>query len=762
MSCRFKIILLFLLLGIYPLMADELTWNGGVDNDFFNELNWKSVSGTSPESGSLDPNKVINHQLVIANSASEVLASGAIYLGSESLTVTNASLKAGVIDNGFIVIGQDGYVWLDADMPLTGTAEVNFKPNAGWLKLSALDPKLTLSNYIHRFKINGSAAKYQQNVRIDNYYAYGSMVRPDDADLAPLTVFSEMNQTGISASLNTDIIHSGNSIPNGLNNNISSFILKRGFMAVMADNDNGTGISKVFIASEKDLELNEMPDNLKDMVSFIRVLPWNWVAKKGIGGKKTGFNETWFYYWGNWGVSSIDAEYAPMAWGKSGADDDNDIALYRSKYKSTHVMAFNESDNCNDQSGAVGNLCQIDVAVPIYENLMKTGMRMVSPSCREDAPFGWLKNFYDKATAQNIRIDVIGVHWYDWGSNPKNSPNEDPQKIFNRFKNYLDRVYNLYKLPIWITEFNGNPNRSTASNKGFMELALPYLEQLDYIERYAWFEPSSGNADYYESDGTTLTEVGEYFYNFKSTPAVPEDYLLSPSNLDKNISEVFEYFDDFESYTHGENLDGIYTVWEGSATAVDVTQSSVYGTPYAGNKFGKSDDAKINFYLRKTFNLEVGKTYIWELSTRMTFGLKHVMSVLPEDKYTILNCYNKEWEKHGIEFTVVDGAEQVTLALFRYYNKEVFFDNFHLKEKVTGTPIREMSSTTKVGQIVPNPSCNHISITNVPVGAVIKFYTLQGTCIYKTQYHDNLDISFLKNSVYLIYTPSEVLKLIKQ
>ncbi|WP_166960322.1 glycosyl hydrolase [Yeosuana marina] len=158
---------------------------------------------------------------------------------------------------------------------------------------------------------------------------------------------------------------------------------------------------------------------------------------------------------------------------------------------------------------------------------------MVSPNCREEAPFGWLKEFHDKATAQDIRIDVIGVHWYDWGSKPKNSPNESPQNVFNRFKNYLKRVHDLYGLPIWITEFNANPNRSAATNYGFMQLALPYLETLDYIERYCWFQPSSGVADCYtDSRRTTLTDVGDFYNNLVSTPAIPEVSVTADSNLD--------------------------------------------------------------------------------------------------------------------------------------------------------------------------------------------------------------------------------------
>ena len=59
-----------------------------------------------------------------------------------------------------------------------------------------------------------------------------------------------------------------------------------------------------------------------------------------------------------------------MAWGFGGANDDADIQNYKSKYKATHVMAFNESDNCNDQSGQFNNLCDTDVAVSTYKNLM--------------------------------------------------------------------------------------------------------------------------------------------------------------------------------------------------------------------------------------------------------------------------------------------------------------------------------------------------------------------------------------------------------
>jgi hypothetical protein len=280
-------------------------------------------------------------------------------------------------------------------------------------------------------------------------------------------------------------------------------------------------------------------------------MPWNWVTKKGRTSIGSDLNTSWRYQWNNNESSSTDIEYCPMAAFGFQADDAADIALYIGKYNSTHVMAFNEADNCFGQSGQFGNpkLCVTDEAVRIYKNLMKTGMRLVSPSGTEGAATGWLKEFHTKATAQDIRIDVIGVHWYDWGSSPATNINPTPTAlaVFGRFKTYLTNVYNLYGLPIWITEFNANPYRSTAVQLGFMELALPYLETLPYVERYNWFQPNPtpeddndnankvGPGEFYTTrppvSPTTLTTVGTTYKNQVSTPAIAQATVNANNNL---------------------------------------------------------------------------------------------------------------------------------------------------------------------------------------------------------------------------------------
>ena len=73
-----------------------------------------------------------------------------------------------------------------------------------------------------------------------------------------------------------------------------------------------------------------------------------------------------------------------------------------------------------------------------------------------------------------------------------------------------------------------------------MALALPYLENLDYVERYAWFEPnptegnSNGTADFYD-DSMNLTEIGEFYKNTPSSPSISASYYLGPDNLSNEL-----------------------------------------------------------------------------------------------------------------------------------------------------------------------------------------------------------------------------------
>ena len=548
---HFSLWVLFLITN--SLLSQDYYWTGnGGDDDFFNESNWfNNNMGQSPQSGTIEPNQPIAYDLLLScdvSALSTPLAS-IVFEPTRTLYISNGVLEANSFSGGTLVLNENSYVHLHDYEPLKNNAIVHFNSPLSWLRLQNVNPDQVDDVYLSFFLINEESALYPINLRLDNYYESGTVVRSYNLDFSPLTIYSKENNTGSSANISVDRIFNGSSIPNQLNNNVRSFYLKKGYMLTLAVNEDGTGKSKVFIASEADLEIHILPDFiLQGGVSFVKVIPWNWVSKKGTAGDVLGMNNTWFYRWNNQGLSDLQREYTPMSWGYGAANDDSDIELYRSKYKSTHILGFNEPDGCDSQSGQYNDLCDVSVAISVYENLMKTGLRLVSPACRQGAVFTWLESFNQEAIENNIRMDVIAVHWYDWGVNPQNTPNANPNAIFNRFKTYLEDVYALYGLPIWITEFNGNKYRSTEINRQFMELAVPYLESVNFVERYAWFEPQNtiiaedpGNAEFYDQN-MNLTDIGMFYKNYQSTPSIPETYFVESNNLnDEVVANQNEY-----------------------------------------------------------------------------------------------------------------------------------------------------------------------------------------------------------------------------
>ena len=537
---------LFLLLGFFA-NAQDIVWTGNAsNNDFFDEGNWKnSATNVVPVSGTIDPGIAINLPLQLNNVTTTITANGEINLGTGSLSISMANLTAQSLAGagGNVAVNEGAYFELTSTTPIRSTTpkvQINFTSGIGWIKTTNFSARLVSISYLGQIKVNGITSVYKTNLRLDNYYLKGCIIRSNDASTSPLSVYDSANLQGNPVLIPVNTIHSGSAIPGAMNNKIESFLLKKGFMITIADEAAGTGSSKNYIASESDLVINALPKLLQNSISFIRVLPWNWVTKKGRNDTATDLSTSWRYQWNHTESSTVNWEFAPMSWGH-GTTTDTGIEGFIAKYGSPYIMSFNEPDDCDAQSGQYGfpgspKLCDVDEAVRLHKNFMKTGMRIVSPGGREEAPFGWLEEFYNKAKAQDVRIDVIALHWYDWGSNPAANPNPTALQVFNRFKAYLTNVHNLYGLPIWITEFNANPARSQAINAGFLELALPYLESLDYIERYCWFPYNSGTHFYGWNDttntsNTTISLVGTAYKNQVSTPSIPEATVTADNNL---------------------------------------------------------------------------------------------------------------------------------------------------------------------------------------------------------------------------------------
>ncbi len=180
------------------------------------------------------------------------------------------------------------------------------------------------------------------NCRIAQY-ATGSVVIPHASDIEPLQIFEDPNFGGASMELGLYDVHTQFGTRGGnLSENISSLILKRGYMATVATEKNGTGSSKVYVAQDFDVLVRQLPENLDNAISFIRILPWRWTGKKGWAGGGSGasdaMNVKWQYDWDNVATSTLNTEYVPMRHNAGW----NAYANINSKKTSTHALAFNE------------------------------------------------------------------------------------------------------------------------------------------------------------------------------------------------------------------------------------------------------------------------------------------------------------------------------------------------------------------------------------------------------------------------------------
>ncbi|MEI7502206.1 MAG: glycosyl hydrolase [Paludibacter sp.] len=544
--------------------AQNLSWTGSAgDSSFFNEANWKNTkTGTAPSAGTIDPGIAINTTLLVENAATVIggtsgissvilfgtgnmtirkstlkMASGkGIDMGSalNTLTIDSALVTTDFINNATSSISGDSKLYILNANPFNAISTINITSNDAWIFATNLNATTAVSNYVSRVKINGSALVDMTNGRVTQYYN-GCAMAAYSTSLAPLRVFDGSNLIGTYADIPVQTIYSGTNIPSNLNNKIFSFKLKKGYMVTLAVGVDGTGMSKVYIASETDLIVNALPPALSGQVSFIRVLPWIWVNKKGTGKYLANPKVSWFYDWGLSASSLMDEEYTPMCWGKTGLDSPAEQNSLISKKKITHIMSFNEADDCAGQSGQWGSLCVPDTAALWHRYAMKTGLRIVSPSCREHEENGWLKTVNTIMVPAGTRMDVIGMHWYDWEGLSSAS---DANSIFIRFKNRVIACYNYYKMPIWIDEFNANPARSTAIQDAFLQLALPWLESTPYVERYAYFQTATTPGNFLDVNNN-LTTTGTIYLNLISTPSIPESYVnYYNNNLQSRMNET--------------------------------------------------------------------------------------------------------------------------------------------------------------------------------------------------------------------------------
>ncbi len=235
----------------------------------------------------------------------------------------------------------------DASNPILNST-IDIISEEAWLFFDNVKPSVVMNKYSSSIKINGVAMNPYNaaNCRIV-VYKQGAVIIPHPSGYQPLETFTELNFSGNTQKHTVDQYYTNSPVSDipasrvealKYDNSIRSFKLKRGYMATFANEPNGMGYSRCFIADAEDLIINQLPAELDGKVSFIRVFPWEWVSKKGWVGtyqesqgaglqyvdeQSDKTNSTWYYTWGAsvYGSSNattptlINQEFVPEKWG---------------------------------------------------------------------------------------------------------------------------------------------------------------------------------------------------------------------------------------------------------------------------------------------------------------------------------------------------------------------------------------------------------------------------------------------------------------
>lgn len=414
------------------------------------------------------------------------------------------------VNQNLTLTGNTEITITHATNPLPGST-LNMVSDNVWLYFPEVIPSVFISQHLSHLRVNGATAVPDDNMRVDQYLE-GTMVISRPANFNALQIFSGASQSGTSLQLQPYTYYRSVEL-GALNNNVESFILKRGYMATFAQDDMGSGFSRVYIADNADVVVN-LPARLTNEVSFIRVFPWRWTAKKGwtSGHDAAAALECrWQYNWDNADTSSYDIEYVPMRHNRWWNSYDN----INNKIKSTHALGFNEPDRTDQANMTVQD------ALAQWPELLKSGLRLGSP-VPSDGGLPWLYEFIDNCDALNYRVDFVAVHWYQGGQTAL------------QFYNWLKAVYNRTKRPLWVTEWNNGANWTccTPTYEDQAQRIAEFVNMLDtasFVERYSLYEWVGDTRKMFYTSPTSLTPAGVNYRDNVSPMAYNSSRAYNPA-----------------------------------------------------------------------------------------------------------------------------------------------------------------------------------------------------------------------------------------
>ena len=435
------------------------------------------------------------------------------------------------------------------------------------------------------------------------------------------------------------------------------------------------GKTEVYTTTVSKHEIIIKADNgTNEYVSEVRTF---YVSKKGLalGGDMSDkvslqkLNCSWYYNWATEAFNnSIDegVDHIPMMWG---GGEDNLEMMKSFSTDSNYILGFNEPDI---QSQANMNFWD---AIPIWkEYISPLKIRKCSPA--PAAPGGdsaWLQRFMngDYICLNNFLNDGSWGLYHDYLDEASKTwvagIGEEIDSVvlhyymdridLNGLKNAVQKLWDTYHKPIWITGVFGKKGTSTDYSYEIpekrQEMAeyltgiVEYLDKVPYVERYCWFPynvDSKNEIDDYDGSGATAmfdydtgayTELGRMYCNMGN----PEGYAAQTISDE----EMFVYVEP-ETET---------TVPEGTSVKKEETTKDNITTTSTKEKYSSVKPGKV--VIRKAKNIK-----------KRTVSLKW-KKISKAKKYQVQYATNKKFKKAKTKITKKTYIKIKKLKKKKYY-----------------------------------------------------------------------------------------------
>lgn len=212
------------------------------------------------------------------------------------------------------------------------------------------------------------------------------------------------------------------------------------------------------------------------------------------------------------------------------------------------------------------------------------------------------------------------------------------------------------------------------------------------------------------------------------------------------LAQTIVFEDDFEGYEVGTNLaDEGYILWEGGATVQLEGETS--------NKIGLLSPSAQNYYFRREFTLEEGKSYTFELSTKSPDAKNHRVVARLGDRNVQGELINStSWTNTILDFTIGAGETNVILWVYSFPQSVIHIDNYKLIDKDGTTHVSELKKSPV--QMYPNPVRGLLNINHNARILSLKVSDITGKLI-ETKKNINretyiLDLTSYQKGVYFV------------